>query len=287
MRIKLFAIASLSLLLLIPGACTSPLTTTTNPTPADTLAPTGYIYIDCAGGNTPPSQQGKLALTKVIWGPYSIYVFGTADLAEGARLRAQLYKDDKAIDWWPPDYGMHLQNGKWETSVKARESDVPDELPEFGQGYSLWIWNMDNPAMTAQLSLDSPGPSMETRIPDSDGPVIAELEGSKWQLVSLNGTALLPGTTITLEFQDGKATGRSDCNYYGGGYVIKAPNLINIYELVTTQLSCGERSDKQSEAYLQYLDKAICYRVIGNRLELYDVITNKSTLIYEEFYIER
>lgn len=63
--------------------------------------------------------------------------------------------------------------------------------------------------------------------------------------------------------------------------MIKAPNLINIYQIVTTLLLCPGGSDGQSDIYLGYLSKAICYRIADERLEMYDVITNNRTLVFE------
>jgi heat shock protein HslJ len=252
---------------------------------ADSGAPSGYTYIDYTGSSA--ASQGKFGLTKAVWGPYSIYLLGDTNLADGTWVRAKLYKDGTAVNWWPDNYGLHIQDGKWEFHVKARESGSPEimpgleELPEFEHGYSLRIWSMDSPDVTAELSLDSPGPPAETRIPDSDRAVNTELEGSKWQLVSLNGSAPLTGTTITLEFNKDEAAGRSGCNYYGGRYLTRNPNIIHIYGMTTTLLGCDQPILEQEQAYTQYLNKAVCYRIENDKLELYDVITNNRTLAFE------
>ena len=278
MRTKLTIAVILSWFLLLSGACTPSLPVTT--TPAETLVPAGYTYIDYPSSNT-SSEQLMFELTKVVWGPYSIYILGSTELAEGTRLRAYLYKDDKAIDWWPKDRAVRPEKGTWEFNVKSNDTGVPEELPEFERGYSLWIFDIDNAEVTAQLSLDSPGPPFETKIPGSAATIILELEGSRWQLSSLNGTKLLSSANITLEFKQGKAGGMTDCNRYGGGYVIKAPNLINIYQIVTTMLLCPNGSERQSDVYLGYLNNAICYRIIDKHLEMYDVKTNNRTLVFE------
>ena len=61
----------------------------------------------------------------------------------------------------------------------------------------------------------------------------------------------------------------------------KAPDLLHLSELTVTLLACDEPILEQEQAYLQHLFKVICYRVDGNSLELYDVITNKRTLVFE------
>ena len=285
-------VIGLLVFLLLAGGCTPPSPTTpvpgdnstpsppTTAAPADTRLPAGYTYIDHPDSQTTTPGEGEFRLDSVIWGPLSMYLFGSASLGEGAWLKAYLYKDGEDVSWWT-DQRTHLRDGRWEFRVKAGQYGAPEELPAFGPGYSLRITNTGNQVETAQLSLGVPGQPGETQIPGSEGTPLLELEGSRWQLSYIDDAKPLFDTKITLEFHEGKATGMSDCNYYGGGYVIKAPNLINIYELITTALSCGERSDRQADVYLGYLRNAICYRITDEYLEMYDVITNERTLVFE------
>jgi hypothetical protein len=127
--------------------------------------------------------------------------------------------------------------------VKACENKAPEELPALEKDYSLWIWRNQNPAVMVPLPLVTPDRLIETHELATGGET-TELEGSRWQLVSLNDTELLAGTIITLKLQDMEATGSSECNLYGGKYKTKAPNLLNIYELTTTAMDCGELVSK-------------------------------------------
>ncbi len=272
MRIKL-AITVVLLALFVAVAACSPPTVTGAP---ETNAPAGYVYIDYTSGNATPTEPDLYRLEKAVWGPYSIYLFGSTSLPVGARrLDTRLYKDGQPVDWWKGKL-RRLADGRWELRVKANEWGTPEELPGYGRGYSLYIGSIDKP-----VSLDSPGAWAETRVPESGMGVLAGLEDSRWELVSLNGNRPLLFTKITLEFSEGTAGGMSDCNRYGGWYVTGAPDLIEIYEISTTQLSCGERSNRQSEVYLGYLGDAITYRIADKYLVMYDVITNNKTLVFK------
>jgi len=254
-----------------PAACSPPAVTGA----PETNAPVGYVYIDYTAGDA-TAEQGLYWLEKAVWGPYSIYLFGSASVPVGARrLNTRLHKDGQPVDWWTGKL-RRLADGRWELRVKASWFENLEELPPFGPGYSLFIGDWDTP-----LSLDSPGAQAETHVPESGTGTPAELEGSRWQLVSLNGSKPLLFAKITLEFSEGTASGMTDCNHYGVRYVTRSPDLIDIYEISQTQLSCGERSNRQSDAYLGYLGDAITYRIADEYLVMYDVITNKRTLVFK------
>jgi len=266
----------LPVLLLLAGSCGA-----APKTPAAVCDnPAGYIYIDYSDGDSTIPEEGVFRLDKIIWGPFSVYLFGSADLGGETSLRVQLCKEGLAVDWWPESYGVRVRDGKWEFSVKACENKAPEELPALEKDYSLQIWKTHDPVVMVQLPLVTLDRQIQAYEPGAGGETI-ELEGSRWQLVSLNDTELLSGTIITLKFQGGKATGSSGCNSYGGRYHTKAPNLLNIYEIIITLLDCGEPVNNQAEVYLRYLHDAICYRVVDNHLELYDVITSNRSLVFE------
>lgn len=150
---KIILAIILPVLLLLAGSCNEASPTT----PAAACYPAGYTCIDYSDGDSTIPEQGVFRLDKIIWGPFSIYIFGTVDLAEGARLQAQLYKDEQAVKWWPASHGTRVRDGKWETSVKAHQYGSPEELPDLDEGYSLRVWNRDNPIVMAEFSLTVSG----------------------------------------------------------------------------------------------------------------------------------
>lgn len=58
----------------------------------------------------------------------------------------------------------------------------------------------------------------------------AVLENTAWELESLAGNDVLPGTTITLEFSGDQVSGSAGCNQYGGSYRVGESSL-NVSDL--------------------------------------------------------
>lgn len=102
----------------------------------------------------------------------------------------------------------------------------------------------------------------------------APLEGTLWQVVSYNNgqqamTGVLPGTRLTVLFEDGNVGGSSGCNNYSGSYTVSG-NQISIGPLAGTMKMCVEPEGimEQEAAYQAALQSAATYRVIASRLEI-------------------
>jgi len=107
------------------------------------------------------------------------------------------------------------------------------------------------------------------------------LRDTSWELVSLGGGELIPGTTITLRFSapgdlETAVSGRAGCNTYGGGYKATEKSL-TFSGVYATEMACMEPAGvmEQERAYLNALAAAASYQVVhdvdaGNRLEVYD-----------------
>ncbi len=98
-----------------------------------------------------------------------------------------------------------------------------------------------------------------------------ELEGN-WILKSGVGVKLLPNTKITAEFKDGKLSGHGGCNQYFAGYTVEPLDLtsgkIQIGEIGSTLISCGEEIDAQESSYFQALKKVSKYNLTDEGLVL-------------------
>jgi heat shock protein HslJ len=113
-----------------------------------------------------------------------------------------------------------------------------------------------------------------------DSPGANALRDTAWELTSLAGNELLPGTTITLEFTADEISGSAGCNHYGGSYKISGDGL-NLVDLYATEMACLEPTGilEQESAYLSALRLAATYQIDGRRLEIVDE-TGTQALVY-------
>jgi len=108
----------------------------------------------------------------------------------------------------------------------------------------------------------------------------ADLDGTEWVLTSLNGSNLIEGTNITLNFTEGRAGGFSGCNSYGGEYTA-AQGTLTVHELAITLQDCPEPEGvmQQEAAYVGALQAAAAYRVTDDRLEMENA-AGETTLVF-------
>jgi heat shock protein HslJ len=149
-------------------------------------------------------------------------------------------------------------------------------------GYSFRIWQKDNPIVQTQFSLNlssaKPSPTVNTPNPTT---LPFEFDGSQWKLVSINEHQLIPGSQISLSFDNGTVQGNGGCNSYGGRYTTRSFNMINVYEVISTLIGCSEGIRQQEEAYFKSLHDAAFYRVSGGSLEFYDIIERHRSLVFQ------
>ena len=259
-------------LALLPGlaGCSSP--------PSPTCTPVGYAYADYTVNGTSPSTG--ILLTRVVWGPYLIRFLGTTSLGgKGVRLKAQLYKDDMPVDWWPEYQFVQLRDNTWTIALNANDYNTPVAFPNPEPGYSLEVFVSNYPQTSTKFPLDFSGSLPENA---TDNATPSDLNGSRWVLSSINGRNPLPFIRVTLNFDEGSFHGSGGCNTLGGRYQTKAPDLLNISQLVMTELGCWWRAvNTQEETLVNALYNVACYRVVDDRLELYDISTGSRSLVFK------
>jgi heat shock protein HslJ len=98
------------------------------------------------------------------------------------------------------------------------------------------------------------------------------LAGSSWVLDQVLGEEAIPGTQVTIQFNEGRVEGSAGCNSYGGGYSLGGDNSLTTGEIVRTLMACENPPGvmDQEDAYLQALQNAASYRIDGQRLEILD-----------------
>jgi heat shock protein HslJ len=100
-------------------------------------------------------------------------------------------------------------------------------------------------------------------------------------LNSLNGTVVLPGTAITLQFLQGQLAGFDGCNSYSGSYTA-TPNPDGTYSVTMSGLlggamACPPEVMDQASAYLALLSTVTIAQIQGTAVTL---IAPNGTLVY-------
>jgi heat shock protein HslJ len=98
-----------------------------------------------------------------------------------------------------------------------------------------------------------------------------ELRGTAWELASMSGSGLLPGTSITIEFTDEEVSGSAGCNHYGGSYQISGSSL-TFSDVFSTEMACPEPQGilEQEGEYLAALNDADSYQLASDQFEILD-----------------
>jgi len=111
----------------------------------------------------------------------------------------------------------------------------------------------------------------------------ASPEGTAWELVLLEGTAPIDGTTITLRFAESTVAGSAGCNTYGGSYRVKADGL-QFGDVYATEMGCMEPEGvlEQEQAYLGVLRAVAAFELRPEGLALADEVgTERLTFVPE------
>ena len=95
------------------------------------------------------------------------------------------------------------------------------------------------------------------------------LNGTTWELYSLGQYAPLPGSQITLRFENGQVSGNAGCNSYGGAYQVNG-NQVKFEQVISTMMACTDQSMMDQEsAYLGFLGKVQSFALAEGQLQLY------------------
>ena len=99
------------------------------------------------------------------------------------------------------------------------------------------------------------------------------LAGTDWRLVSFGPAGgevgLVAGTTVTLKFgEDGRVSGSTGCNSYGGTYQVRG-DTISFGRLISTRRAClDQNANQQEQRFLAALESANRFRLSSNRLTI-------------------
>ena len=109
----------------------------------------------------------------------------------------------------------------------------------------------------------------------------ADLQDTRWVLVTLEGESPLPDRAPSAEFAEDQISGSTGCNTYFSTYEVDGDDL-TLGAIAVTEMWCMEPEDvmDQEQAFLAALASVTSYRLAGERLELLDD-TGQATLVFE------
>jgi putative lipoprotein len=94
------------------------------------------------------------------------------------------------------------------------------------------------------------------------------LNGSAWNLTSLNGTPPVGEAAPTLSFEKDTLGGSAGCNSFGGNYTVNGDKLA-VSELISTMMACiDSKVMHQETVYLVALGKAQTFSIDGSSLHI-------------------
>jgi heat shock protein HslJ len=97
-----------------------------------------------------------------------------------------------------------------------------------------------------------------------------QLDGREWTLASMGGSAPVAGSSVTLNFEQGNASGSAGCNQYRGPYTANGSSLV-FGAIASTKRACVEdERNAQETAYLDALSRVKSFRATTDRLVLAD-----------------
>jgi len=103
--------------------------------------------------------------------------------------------------------------------------------------------------------------------PAGDSP---RLDGTAWVLADLPGHARVPGSSITLRFEDGRASGTDGCNRYGFAYTGTGSKLEFSPSGISTQMACPPDLMQQAEVFKTALTRTRAFGMESGQLRLLD-----------------
>ena len=97
----------------------------------------------------------------------------------------------------------------------------------------------------------------------------ATLDGTSWQLFAIGKHPPIEGSNITLTFEDGRVSGHSGCNSFGGEYEFKG-ETIEFGMLMSTMMACADPAMMDQEStFMQMLGQAQRVVLVDGQLQIY------------------
>jgi heat shock protein HslJ len=111
----------------------------------------------------------------------------------------------------------------------------------------------------------------------------ASLDDTSWRLTGWSLSSLDPNAfTITAVFADGKISGTSAVNSYGGSYATGPGDAFSVSEMGSTLMAAEEPAMRAETAYTTLLGQAKKYTFKAGTLTLFDANGNESLVFHAQ-----
>ena len=95
------------------------------------------------------------------------------------------------------------------------------------------------------------------------------LTGKSWKLITIGDSSPVAGSTLTLAFESGQASGHSGCNSFGGTYQVNG-NELQFEQMMSTLMACANQSLMEQEStYMKFLGDANHFEFVDGQLHIY------------------
>jgi heat shock protein HslJ len=152
------------------------------------------------------------------------------------------------------DYGKT----RLETATPAVETTAAfREYTARSGGHELIVRIFDRPCSDTMSGMPHPNEVTVTldgkRLNGCGGDPGALLQGAEWVVEDINGTGVIDGSRVTLNFSaDRRISGRASCNTYTGAYTLTGETL-TISKTGVTRMACAPALMRQEDLFLDVL----------------------------------
>jgi heat shock protein HslJ len=95
------------------------------------------------------------------------------------------------------------------------------------------------------------------------------LNGTAWELYSIGQYSPVPGSRITVNFEDGQVSGNGGCNSYSGEYQVHG-DRIEFGMLASTLMACADPAMMEQETiFMGALGDARSFEIVDGQLQIH------------------
>lgn len=216
----------------------------------------GAEKAEAAFGELPASFRGELPCADCAGIRYHLSLF-----ADGVYTLETVYLGDG-------EEGRFHERGEWSLDGAGDTLMLTDD-----EGPRLWRVRDASTLEALDLEGNEIESSLNYTLKRTDGFVTETLENRYWRLTELKGEPVEVAqgqreAHLVLHTEENRVAGATGCNRLSGSYRLEDDRL-SFGPLATTRMACMNEANVESR-FLAALEETASYRVLADRLELYD-----------------